>query len=199
MNRNRQTPVPALGAAIVVADQATAPGSMRGAVDFIHLGPVVTNIADFFIVGGTLLFVLAAAGGAQHLQRLWTGRWWKRRVQRGEIASVSRRPSAARFSCTCLRVPAFGTVQPLSSRSRPGPGHPGHPRQAGRPDPDPGRCARHTPRFCTRHAPCTRSRTAVVRTDPMSTDICPLWMDRSVAGGRVATVRDVVARRRSWR
>jgi lipoprotein signal peptidase len=37
----------------------TAPGSVRGAVDFIHLGQDYYNIADFFIVGATPLFLLA--------------------------------------------------------------------------------------------------------------------------------------------
>ena len=38
----------------------TAPGSVRGVVDFIHLGGHYYNIADFFIIGGTPLFLLAA-------------------------------------------------------------------------------------------------------------------------------------------
>jgi lipoprotein signal peptidase len=38
----------------------TAPGSVRGAVDFIHLGQVYYNVADVFIVCGTFLFLLAA-------------------------------------------------------------------------------------------------------------------------------------------
>jgi lipoprotein signal peptidase len=38
----------------------TAPGSVRGAVDFIHLGTNFYNIADFFIIGCTPLFLLAA-------------------------------------------------------------------------------------------------------------------------------------------
>jgi lipoprotein signal peptidase len=38
----------------------TAPGSGRGVVDFIHLGGHYYNIADFFIIGCTSLFVLAA-------------------------------------------------------------------------------------------------------------------------------------------
>jgi lipoprotein signal peptidase len=37
----------------------TAPGSVRGAVDFIPLGSIRYNVADVFIVGGTLLFILA--------------------------------------------------------------------------------------------------------------------------------------------
>jgi lipoprotein signal peptidase len=38
----------------------TAPGSVRGAVDFIHLGPHYYNLADLFIIGATPLFLLAA-------------------------------------------------------------------------------------------------------------------------------------------
>jgi hypothetical protein len=37
----------------------TAPGSVRGAVDFLHIGHYYYNIADFFIIGGTPLFLLA--------------------------------------------------------------------------------------------------------------------------------------------
>lgn len=39
----------------------TAPGSVRGVVDFIHLGAHYYNVADFFIIGGTPLFLLAVA------------------------------------------------------------------------------------------------------------------------------------------
>jgi lipoprotein signal peptidase len=39
----------------------TAPGSVRGAVDFIHIGGYYYNLADFFIIGCTPLFLLAAA------------------------------------------------------------------------------------------------------------------------------------------
>jgi lipoprotein signal peptidase len=37
----------------------TAPGSVRGAVDFIHLGRLIVNVADAFILVATPLFVLA--------------------------------------------------------------------------------------------------------------------------------------------
>jgi lipoprotein signal peptidase len=37
----------------------TAPGSVRGAVDFIGIGQQCWNLADFFIVGATPLFLLA--------------------------------------------------------------------------------------------------------------------------------------------
>jgi lipoprotein signal peptidase len=44
----------------------TAPGSVRGAVDFIPLGSIRYNVADVFIVVGTLLFMLALTA------RAWT-------------------------------------------------------------------------------------------------------------------------------
>jgi lipoprotein signal peptidase len=37
----------------------TAPGSIRGAVDFIPVGGYYFNVADFFIIGATLVFLLA--------------------------------------------------------------------------------------------------------------------------------------------
>jgi lipoprotein signal peptidase len=37
----------------------TAPGSVRGAVDFIPLGPPHWNVADFVIIGATVLFLVA--------------------------------------------------------------------------------------------------------------------------------------------
>jgi hypothetical protein len=46
----------------------TAPGSVRGVVDFIHLGPHYYNVADF-IIGCTPLFVLAA--GHQGVRAVW--------------------------------------------------------------------------------------------------------------------------------
>ena len=39
----------------------TAPGSVRGAVDFIHIGSYFYNLADFLIIGCTPLFLLAVA------------------------------------------------------------------------------------------------------------------------------------------
>ncbi|MDQ1668646.1 MAG: signal peptidase [Actinomycetota bacterium] len=39
----------------------TAPGSVRGAVDFIDLGRIVVNVADAFIVVGTPLFVVVVS------------------------------------------------------------------------------------------------------------------------------------------
>jgi lipoprotein signal peptidase len=39
----------------------TAPGSARGAVDFIHLGHFTWNVADLFILAGTSLFSLVVS------------------------------------------------------------------------------------------------------------------------------------------
>jgi lipoprotein signal peptidase len=39
----------------------TAPGSVRGAVDFIHVSNHHYNVADFFILGATPLFLVAVA------------------------------------------------------------------------------------------------------------------------------------------
>lgn len=57
----------------------TAPGSVRGAVDFIHLGSYIYNVADVFIVVGTPLFVLAAGC---HVARL---------ARRGHLPRLPRR------------------------------------------------------------------------------------------------------------
>lgn len=38
----------------------TAPGSVRGAVDFIHISTYMYNVADFYIIGCTPLFLVAA-------------------------------------------------------------------------------------------------------------------------------------------
>jgi lipoprotein signal peptidase len=38
----------------------TAPGSVRGAVDFLHIGDHLYNFADLCIIGGTPLFLLTA-------------------------------------------------------------------------------------------------------------------------------------------
>jgi lipoprotein signal peptidase len=47
----------------------TAPGSVRGVVDFIHIGGHYYNVADFFIIGCTPLFLLAAGYQGMHAAR----------------------------------------------------------------------------------------------------------------------------------
>ena len=69
VRRRRRAPVLAAGALMLggwssnLLDRLgmhtlTAPGSVRGAVDFIRLGPPSWNLADFFIVGATVLFLV---------------------------------------------------------------------------------------------------------------------------------------------
>jgi lipoprotein signal peptidase len=58
----------------------TAPGSVRGAVDFIHLGSHYYNVADFFIIGATPLFFL----GISYLAIRTTNRT----VRIGTVASI---------------------------------------------------------------------------------------------------------------
>jgi lipoprotein signal peptidase len=60
----------------------TAPGSVRGAVDFIHLGRHYYNVADFFIIGATPLFFL----GISYLGITATNRT----VRIGPVASIGR-------------------------------------------------------------------------------------------------------------
>jgi len=70
----------------------TAPGSVRGAVDFIHLGGNYYNLADFFIIGCTPLFLLGAGYEA---------------VQASRRRAVAGRPLPPLRGRTRLRVPAL--------------------------------------------------------------------------------------------
>jgi lipoprotein signal peptidase len=60
----------------------TAPGSVRGVVDFMHIGAHYYNVADFFIIGCTPLFLLAAA--------YQTVRAARRRVTAGSVPPPAR-------------------------------------------------------------------------------------------------------------
>jgi lipoprotein signal peptidase len=84
----------------------TAPGSVRGAVDFIPLGPIRYNVADLFIVCGTVLFLLAVVATTLSTSRTPTTspapptRHGRRRTWLSGVASA-----------TCLVVAvAFGAV-----------------------------------------------------------------------------------------
>ena len=70
----------------------TAPGSVRGAVDFIHLGGNYYNLADLFIIGCTPLFLLGAGYEALRVSR--------RRA-------IAGRPLPPLRGRTRLRVPAL--------------------------------------------------------------------------------------------
>jgi lipoprotein signal peptidase len=72
----------------------TAPGSVRGVVDFIHVGGHYYNVADFFIIVGTPLFLLAAG-----YQRVRAAR---RPAAAGSIPPPARSRVRAR-----VRIPAL--------------------------------------------------------------------------------------------
>jgi len=57
----------------------TAPGSVRGAVDFIHIGVSNYNSADFIIIGATPLFLLAVGCLG-----------WRRRNRSATVAAMGR-------------------------------------------------------------------------------------------------------------
>jgi lipoprotein signal peptidase len=77
---------------------ATVPGSVRGAVDFIHLGPPYWNLVDFVIIGAAALFLAAAfaRGGRSALDAAPTGHTtpvtrrhpWARRPAAGLVRAV---------------------------------------------------------------------------------------------------------------
>jgi lipoprotein signal peptidase len=72
----------------------SAPGSVRGAVDFIHLGPRDYNVADFFIAGGTLLYLLAVICPAMRLV--------KTPAVRASLTPVTRRRPRVRMRVLVL-------------------------------------------------------------------------------------------------
>jgi lipoprotein signal peptidase len=74
----------------------TAPGSVRGVVDFIHLGGHYYNLADFFIIGCTPLFLLAA--GYRGLAARYRGaRAARRPVAAGSLPPGPRSRASARI------------------------------------------------------------------------------------------------------
>jgi lipoprotein signal peptidase len=74
----------------------TAPGSVRGAVDFIHIGKHYYNVADFFIIGCTPLFLLAA------------GYHCMRTVRRGAVPQTVPPPPRTRPRARILALAGAG-------------------------------------------------------------------------------------------
>jgi lipoprotein signal peptidase len=100
LRRRRPMPVLIAGALVIggwssdildrlVMHYWTAPGSVRGVVDFIPIGPHYYNLADMFIIGGTPLFVLAVAGSTLL-------RFVRRRTGTHQVRSRIHRPRRAR-------------------------------------------------------------------------------------------------------
>ncbi len=68
----------------------TAPGSVRGVVDFIHIGGYYYNLADFFIISCTPLFLLAVG-----YQAVRAARRPGHGVERPAVVNVGDRGSIA--------------------------------------------------------------------------------------------------------
>jgi lipoprotein signal peptidase len=79
----------------------TAPGSVRGAVDFIHVGGHFYNVADLFIIVCTPLFLLAA--GYQGV-----------RAVRRPAAARSAPPPARRRARARMRIPLLAGASLIS-------------------------------------------------------------------------------------
>jgi lipoprotein signal peptidase len=77
----------------------TAPGSARGAVDFIHIAWVHANLADLVILGATPLFLLAAGYGSM-----------RRRTANRPTAVKAVTPAARRRPSTRVPLVALASV-----------------------------------------------------------------------------------------
>jgi lipoprotein signal peptidase len=80
----------------------SAPGSARGAVDFIQLGHVSWNVADFVIFVGTSLFLLASSLGALARKRQATERLGDIGSAPSAIGGMRRSVFAGAIGLTCL-------------------------------------------------------------------------------------------------
>jgi FMN-dependent dehydrogenase len=86
----------------------TAPGSVRGVADFIHLGGHYYNVADFFIMGCTSLFLLAAGFQGGRPARRPTPAGTAPPPARGRARSRARIP--ALIGASLVFVVALGTA-----------------------------------------------------------------------------------------
>jgi lipoprotein signal peptidase len=76
----------------------TAPGSVRGVVDFIPLGLHYYNVADAFIVAGTAVFVLAVGAPLLRSSGL------KRPAVNADVTPRTRRPARVRRAVVATQV-----------------------------------------------------------------------------------------------
>jgi lipoprotein signal peptidase len=89
----------------------TAPGSVRGAVDFIHLHGQYYNVADFFIISCTPVFLLAALYQGVRAVTRATGRQVMTGRQVIRSAAVrSALPRARRRVWARVRIPALAAA-----------------------------------------------------------------------------------------
>jgi len=73
----------------------SAPGSVRGAVDFIHIGTHYYNLADFFIIGTTPPFLLAAGYQGVRAARRGAVPWTVPMLSRTRLLARARIPALA--------------------------------------------------------------------------------------------------------
>ena len=83
----------------------TAPGSVRGVVDFMHIGVHYYNVADFFIIGCTPLFLLAAGYRGVRAAR--------RAIAAGSLPQLARSRARARITAAPYRESRPRTEQAL--------------------------------------------------------------------------------------
>jgi hypothetical protein len=76
----------------------TAPGSVRGVVDFIPIGNRVYNLADLFIIAGTPFFIIAVI---RSIARRLLGK----RPASAAVPPTPRRPHHGRSSVLALAAP----------------------------------------------------------------------------------------------
>jgi lipoprotein signal peptidase len=102
----------------------TAPDSVRGAIDFIHIGAYYYNLADFFIIGCTPLFLLAAGYEGVRTARRLAAAGNLRPLARGRLWSWVRIPALAGAGLTlvvALGAANYGGVNAAPPRP---PAHP---------------------------------------------------------------------------
>ncbi len=88
----------------------TAPGSVRGAVDFLHIGGYLYNIADFFIIGGTPLFLLTAGYQCLRAARRSAGAGLAPSPARGRVRAAARMLIPALAALGLIFAAAFGAA-----------------------------------------------------------------------------------------
>jgi lipoprotein signal peptidase len=99
----------------------TAPGSVRGAVDFIHVGGYYYNVADFFIIGCTPLFLLVAGYEAVRAARRPPAAGHRPRLARSRLRARARIPalaSAGLIGVVTLGAANYGGVHAAPPRMR---------------------------------------------------------------------------------
>ena len=89
----------------------TAPGSIRGVVDFVDVGGRYYNLADFFIIGGTPLVLLAAGyQGVRAARRASPGGSLPRPVRAGVRARVPKLIGAGLVLAVVLGAANYGAT-----------------------------------------------------------------------------------------